>query len=268
MKPIRIALCQICPTGDYDRNIKCALDMIEKAAGGGADLVSLPELFYYPYDIAGLKKLGDQSRLVDRLARAAEQNQVYLCIGSVAINGPSGMHNSSLLIGKSGEILHSYSKCHLFEMRIKETVVRESALFYAGDRVSPVKTELGTIGILICYDIRFPEMARKLALDGAELILVPAVFNRLTGPAHWHLMNRARAVENQLFIAAAAQGFSRESQVPGYGHSLVVGPWGDILAEAGEEEEIIFADLDPRVLEETRKRLPLLKHRRVDVYGE
>jgi omega-amidase len=268
MKPIRIALCQTCPVRDYERNIGRAFALIDEAAAGGADLVCLPELFYYPYELAELKKIGDQSRLVDRFAGAAKRHDIYICTGSLALKGPSGMLNTSLLIGPSGETLHSYSKCHLFEMRLKETCVRESSFFVAGDRVAPVTTGLGSIGILICYDIRFPEMARRLALGGAELILVPAVFNRVTGPAHWQLMNRARAVENQVFVAAAAQGNSQESRTMGFGHSIVVSPWGDILAEAGEGEEVVFADLDPRVLEETRKRLPLLKHRRADIYGE
>jgi omega-amidase len=268
MKPIRVALCQIAPVYDYARNIERAFAMIEEAAAGGADLVSLPEMFYYPYDLAELKKIGDQSKLAERFAYAAKRHEFYLCTGSFAMKGPSGLLNTSMLFGPSGETVLSYSKCHLFEMRLKEQWVRESSVFVAGDRVASVKTDLATMGILICYDIRFPEMGRRLALGGAELILVPAVFNTVTGPAHWHLLNRARAVENQVFIAATSQGRATESRYIAYGHSIVVAPWGDIVAEAGEGEEIVFADLDPRLLEETRKRMPLLKHRRAEIYGE
>ena len=268
MQPFRIALCQLAPGRDYARNIERAFSLIDEAAAGGAEVVCLPEMFYSPYELGELQRLGDQSRLTERFAGSARRHEIYLCPGSFSVKGPAGLLNTSFLLGPSGETLHSYSKCHLFELRHKDLLIRESAVFSPGDRVATVKTDLAAMGILICYDIRFPEMARRLALGGAELILLPAVFTSITGPAHWHLLNRARAVENQVFVAAAAQGRNPEARSEAYGHSLVVSPWGEILAEAGEGEEIVFADLDPRLLEETRSRMPLLKHRRAEIYGE
>jgi predicted amidohydrolase len=130
-----------------------------------------------------------------------------------------------------------------------------------------VKTPLGNIGILICYDIRFPEMARTLALKGAEIIIVPAAFNAVTGPAHWHIMFRARAIENQVFILAASQARVPDAVYETYGHSMVVDPWGLIISEAGEEEAIVHAQLKTDVIENTRKNLPLLSQRRPELYN-
>ena len=151
-------------------------------------------------------------------------------------------------------------------MRLKKLKLMESSVFVPGRELSCAATPLGKIGILICYDIRFPEMARKLALMGAEVLLVPAAFNTVTGPAHWHVMFRARAIENQVFIAAASPALTPDAQYRAYGHSMIVNPWGEVLAEAGTGKSIIYAEIDPQVLKDTRERLPLLKHRRKDIY--
>jgi omega-amidase len=268
MKPLRIALCQIAPVHSCEQNTAQAFSMIDEAAGGGADLVALPELFYLPYELSEIKKTGDMSHLLKKFSKAAQKNKVYIETGSLAIKSAAGLMNSSFLIGPSGAVLLSYSKCHLFDVQLKDIKVRESAVFSKGEHIATAKTPLCSIGILVCYDIRFPEMARRIALCGGELLLVPAVFNMVTGPAHWHLLHRARAVENQMFVAAISQARCIDSPFIAYGHSMVVSPWGDIIAEAGEREEIVFADLDPRVLEKTRKQLPVFDHRRADLYGK
>ncbi|MBN2036984.1 MAG: hypothetical protein JW768_09610 [Chitinispirillaceae bacterium] len=268
MKPFRIALCQIRSRHDCDETIGRAFDMLAVAAKSGANLAVLPEIFYLPYELPAIKKRGDMSRLVAMFADTARRYNLHICSGTMAIKGRSGLSNTSHLITPDGETALSYSKTHLFEMTLGKTVIRESRLFTAGNRFPVARTALGTIGTLICYDIRFPEAARKLALEGAELLLVPANFNAVTGPAHWHVMHRARAIENQVFLAAVSQARNPASSYAAYGHSLVVSPWGEILAEAGEEETIIFADLEPGLLEQTRTRLPLMRHRRKDLYGD
>jgi omega-amidase len=268
MKPIRIALCQIRPSRNCHENIDHAFDMVTEASANGADLVVLPEIFYFPFELVEIKKLGDMSRLLPRFQAVAQRNDLFICTGSMAIKGPGGLTNTAFLINPSGEIVLTYSKSHLFEMTLKNVKIRESLVFTAGDRFPVAHTDLASIGMLICYDIRFPEAARKLSLQGAELLMVPADFNDSTGPAHWHVMHRARAIENQVFLAAVSQARSPNTSYAAYGHSMVVSPWGEIIAEADEKETIVYADLDPRVLEDTRKRLPLLKHRRKDLFGE
>jgi omega-amidase len=268
MNPIRVALCQIRPSFDCAENIDRAFGMIGQAAINGADLAVLPEIFYFPFDLPEIKRIGDMSRLLERFSREARRHEIHLCTGSMAIKGPDGLTNTAYLINPAGAIVLTYSKSHLFEMSMKNVKIRESSVFSAGDRFPIAHTGLGAIGMLICYDIRFPEAARKLALAGAEILIVPADFNDITGPAHWHVMHRSRAIENQVFLIAVSQARNSEAHYAAYGHSMAVSPWGDIIAEADDTESIIYADLDPRVLEDTRKRLPLLKHRRKDLFGE
>jgi omega-amidase len=174
--------------------------------------------------------------------------------------------NKSFLISPKGEILLEYSKCHLFDVSFKNLRTRESKIFEYGKEIKIAETELGKIGILICYDIRFPEMARKLSLLGAEIILVPAAFNTVTGPLHWEIMFRARAIENQVFLAAASPARDPDSSYQAYGHSMIIDPMGKILSEANIEEKIIYGDFTNEVITETRNKLPLLKHRRPEIY--
>jgi omega-amidase len=268
MNPVRVALCQICPSLNCAKNIDRAFELIGQAAMNGADLAVLPEIFYFPYDLFEIKRIGDMSRLLERFSAEARRHEIYLCTGSMAIKGPDGLTNTAHLISPDGAVVLTYTKSHLFEMSLKGAKIREALIFSAGDRFPVAQTDLGAIGILVCYDIRFPEAARRLALTGAELLLVPADFNDVTGPAHWHVMHRSRAIENQVFLVAVSQARNPEARYAAYGHSMVVSPWGDVIAEAGDTETIIYADLDPRVLEDTRKRLPLLKHRRKDLFGE
>ncbi|MBN1128853.1 MAG: hypothetical protein JXA71_07695 [Chitinispirillaceae bacterium] len=268
MNPIRLALCQIRPSRDCAGNIERAFDMISTAAAKGRDLVILPEMFYHPYELAEIKKLGDMSGLLPRFQAAARNDGVFICTGSLAIKSPPGLTNTAFLIDPSGTVILTYSKTHLFEMYHEKVNVQESAVFSAGNDFPVSKSRLGTIGMLICYDIRFPEAALNLALAGAELLIVPANFNQVTGPAHWQVMLRARAMENQVFLAAVSQALNPDASYAAYGHSMVVSPWGDIMAEAGDDEEIVFADLDPRMIEAIRKKLPLLRNRRSDLFGK
>lgn len=267
MTHFKIALCQITPGYDLGANVQRAVSMIAESALRGASLISLPEMFYHPYELSVLKDASEKwESTLDQLKNAAVKAGVFLCTGTMVYKGIGNLLNRSCLISPSGEELLSYDKCHLFDVNFKGLHVKESDVFAPGDHMAVVNTELGCIGINICYDIRFPEMARHAALCGAELMLVPAVFNKITGPVHWHITMRARAVENQLFLAAISQGENRSSSYRSYGHSMVVSPWGEILGEAGENEEILIVDLKPEALEETRNRLPLLRHRREELY--
>ena len=241
--------------------------MIARAAKNKAGLVMLPEIFFYPYEINELKKIAEENNeTIVKLQETAKENKIYLCTGSIAVKIKNRIYNKSYLIDPEGKIIYDYSKSHLFDVDLPHLNVQESSVFYPGNKLSLVTTGLGNIGILICYDIRFPEAARKLTLSGAELILVPAAFNNITGPAHWHAMFRARAIENQVYIAAASPARNNNSKYKAYGHSMIVNPWGKIISEAREKEKIIYADIRPDVLKEVREELPLLKHRRKELY--
>lgn len=241
--------------------------MIVKAAKNNAKLIMLPEMFFIPYEMGLIKSIAEENNeTLVKLQSIAKKNKIFLCTGSIAEKKDNKIYNKSYLINPGGEVIYHYSKSHLFDVNLPDLKVQESKIFSRGNDLSIVSTELGKIGILICYDIRFPEAARKLALMGTELILIPAAFNNITGPAHWHIIFRARAVENQVFIATASPARNSKSIYKAYGHSLIVNPWGKIISEAGEKEKIIYGEINTDVLLKTRARLPLLKQRRIDLY--
>ena len=267
MKDFKMAICQNKPSRDKQTSINKVESMISEAAGKGAQLVMLPEIFYHPYELKEIPKLEEKNRkTINKLREASKQNKVYLCTGSTVEKEAGKRVNKSFLISPQGEIILEYSKMHLFDVDFKELRTRESLVFDSGDSINVVDTELGKIGIIICYDIRFPEVARSLALQEVEIILVPAAFNTTSGEAHWDIFSRCRAVENQVFLAAACPARDTKSQYVAYGHSRIIDPWGTVLAEAGLEEEIIFADITNERLHEVRSRLPLLNHMKKDIY--
>lgn len=269
MKQFKIALCQITPSFEKEQNIKRAISMVQEAASNGAELVALPEMFYHPFELQKLQKIAaDESDTVSQFCRVAREKSIYLCTGSMAFLENGNIYNRSFLISPSGQILLKYDKCHLFDVDFNGLIIKESSVFTPGSQVCSVQTELGKIGIVICYDIRFPELLRKKEMLGLDLLIVPAVFNRITGPLHWHLFMRTRAVENQMFLAAVSQGENRASSYRSYGHSLLVSPWGEIISEAADQEQIVYAVCNPGIIEDTRKRLPLLQQRRESLYKD
>ncbi len=267
METIKSAICQNAPTLKKKTNITHAVSLIAEAARNGAQLVCLPEIFYYHYDLLALRQQADTDTTVrEQLQQIAATCGIYLCTGSMAVKEGTTIRNTSYLIDPSGEILIVYSKIHPFDVTFGGLRVRESAVFTPGNKIKVVDTPIGKLGIIICYDVRFPELARVCALKGAEILLVPAAFNTISGPAHWHVLLRARAIENQMFIIAASQARVQNASYIAYGHSMMVDPWGRILAEAGENEEIIYAELKQHVLTDTRKQMPLLEQRKPELY--
>jgi len=268
MTNFKLALVQNVPSFNVTKNIERVLELIETAANDGADLIALPEMFYHPFELSKLKDLVSFSEQVhEAFSAISSKLKIHLCTGTFVTHlGDGKFGNSAFLYGPEGRILLSYQKNHLFDVSYGGLDIKESAVFTHGSHISCANTSLGNIGIAVCYDIRFPELFRKLIFAGAELVLVPSVFNQVSGPAHWNMLTRVRAVDNQIFLAGISQGRNMESAYQAYGHSVIVSPWGEVLAEAGEGEEIIYADLDPAKLKETREKLPLLKHRREDLY--
>jgi len=229
--------------------------------------VLLPEIFYAPYSLQIIPKIEDSNHLIlNRMKDIAIENSIYLCLGTVVEREREHRFNKSYLISPLGDILLEHRKVHLYDVDFNELRTRESKVFDSGNSFDVVDTPLGKIGILICYDIRFPEAMRSLALKGAEIVLVPAAFNTISGSAHWDMFFRTRAVENQVYLLAASPARDESAQYKAYGHSMIVDPWGNVLAESDINESIIYADLNSNYLEEVRNRLPLLKHRKPESY--
>jgi len=262
----RAAVIQNMPLYNTEDSIGSALSLVEQAASS-ADLIVLPEMFITPYELVRMQKVSQYSpSVLQKLCESAAKHKVFICSGSLPVKRNTKLTNTSYLIDDSGHAVYEYDKCHLFDVRLSGLAVSESKFFTAGNSVSTVETRLGRIGISICYDIRFPELARKMTLQGMQLICVPAAFSETTGKAHWHTVMRARAIENQIYLCAASPAYNSESSYPAYGHSLIVDPWGEVIAEAGRGEEIIYADIEHALINKVRRQLPLLKHRRPELY--
>jgi deaminated glutathione amidase len=268
---MRVAVCQMRSGDDVSTNLAAAQALLEEASESGADLAVLPECFAY---------LGPQSRVRDvaealpegpstsMLAGVARERRMWILGGSIYERDGDRIHNTAPLFDRTGELVARYRKIHLFDVLLDgQPPFRESATFVPGTELVTHPVEDMRIGLSICYDLRFPELFRGLMALGTELFALPAQFQHLTGVVHWELLLRARAIENQCFVAAAAQwgefGSPEESR-RSYGHSMIVGPWGDVLVPAPEEGSGVWtAELDLAELRRVRKVLPALEHRRL-----
>lgn len=266
---IDTAICQMQTGKDKNANLDKAAQMI-KAAAKKANLLILPEIFNAPYQTDLLPDYaepvpGPTTKMLSELAR---EQQVLLVGGSIAeIDADGKIYNSSCIFAPDGKMIGCHRKLHLFDIHIPDQIVfKESDVFTAGHDLQTFTCDELTFTVMICYDIRFPELARQAALSGSNLIIIPAAFNLTTGPAHWELLMRTRALDNQMFLAAASPARNPAASYQAWGHSLIVDPWGTILAEAGTGEEIIYARIDLEKLAKVRAELPLLQHRRPELY--
>lgn len=265
----RMAICQLKVVDDKVSNIEKAVQMIEDSALNGVDMVILPEMFNCPYDTNKFVEYAekkDESITLDAVSKAAKKNDLLIVAGSIPERDDEKIYNSCFIFGNNGEIMGGFRKIHLFDIDAPDIKFKESQVLSSGNHLGIFKTEFGKIGIAICYDIRFGELLRLMALKGAQLIIIPGAFNMTTGPAHWEVLIRSRAIDNQLFVAAASPARNLELSYLAYGNSMIVGPWGDIIARADEKEGIIYADIDLREILRVRRELPLLKNRRDDIY--
>ena len=209
----------------------------------------------------------DRKQNTRRWRRSAiwpQETGAWLLIGSLSIAVEGGkVANRSLLVDPTGNIVARYDKIHLFDVDLGETEsYRESATIAPGDRAVLAETPWGPLGMTVCYDLRFPQLYRTLAQRGALFLSIPAAFTRTTGRAHWHILQRARAIENGAFVFAPAQCGTHAEGRETYGHSLIVDPWGAVLADGGEEPGIVFAEIDPAAVASARNRIPSLRHDR------
>lgn len=257
---------------DKDANVATATRLVEQAAQQGAQLVVLPEMFNglgsFPEVIAAAEPIPGPTS--EKMAALASRLNITLLAGSICERyGDSGNstprgRNTSLLFLPDGSTATRYSKIHLFDVNLPGKVeIEESKYIVPGEDVVTYDSPLAKLGFSICYDLRFPELYRQLADDKAEVILAPAAFTRTTGRDHWELLLRARAVENQAFVIGANQCGNHGGNLESYGHSMIIDPWGNVLAAAGDDEEVIVAEIDLAHLTKVRAQLPALAHRRV-----
>lgn len=270
MKDFKIALCQMRVGEDKWNNIQRAVSMIEEAADHGAELIVLPEMFNCPYDSKRFRqyaeRLGD-GETINELSKVAKTKGVFIVGGSLPELDNENIYNTSVIFDDNGNILDKHRKVHLFDVEIEGGIrFKESETLLSGDKITVVDTQLGKLGVAICYDIRFPELLREMAIRGAEIIIVPAAFNMTTGPAHWELLIRARGVDNQVYMVAVSPARDVTGCYVAYGHSMVVDPWGDIVSKCNEDEAIVYYQFNSTRIKDIRNQLPLLKHRREDVY--
>ena len=261
------AAVQMLATSDKETNLGEAEGWIRRAHAEGARLVVLPEVFNWRgrgKDTAvNAEPVPGPS--TERMSALAAELGLYLLAGSIleAADSEGRAYNTSVLIGPGTGIIAKYRKIHLFDVDIEgEAPIRESEFRRPGDAVVVADTPLCPMGLSVCYDLRFPELYRRLTTAGARIIFVPSVFTVPTGRAHWETLLRARAIENQVYIIAPDQTGDHPASMSAYGHSMIVDPWGKVIAEAGTEPGLVLATIDLDHLENVRSRLPALDHRR------
>jgi deaminated glutathione amidase len=268
---LRVACVQMTSGPEKAANLEKAEKLVARAAATGADIVALPEKWNAIGDGDVLHAAAEPlegGETTEAMAEWARSHGITLVGGSIAERreGHEKLSNTSIAFGPDGEVLGVYRKIHLFDVEVEGLVYRESEDEAPGEEPVVVQSEGWPIGLTVCYDIRFPELYRILALEGAELVTVPAAFTVPTGRDHWHVLMRARAIENQYYIAAPGQVGETRPGRPSYGRSLIVDPWGIVLAQAPDEETVISAELDRRRLLDIREKLPSLKNRQADAY--
>ena len=273
MTILRAAAVQLQSTNDRDRNLAAADRLTRAAAADGAELVVLPErldLRGSAQDYAAGAETLEAGRPLERATELARELGIDLVAGSIAERreGHERVANTSIHVGPDGELKAVYRKIHMFDVEVGGVEYRESEHSEPADEIVLSETSSGTkLGLTICYDLRFPELYRILTLEGARIVTVPANFTRVTGEAHWEVLLRARAIENQVFVIAPGQGRGPGPEGDSYGNSMIVDPWGEILARAGGEgESFVAADLDLARQDEVREKLPSLANRVASAY--
>ena len=267
-REVRIGCVQTRPLATFDEAIDEARGLALGAVAAGAELVCLPEY------CGGLKSEGGllvppaaaeaQHPVLDALRGLASESRVWMLIGSIAVDGPGDrLINRGYVVDDHGEVRARYDKIFLFDVDLSPTQqYRESAVVAPGEHAVVVDMPWGRLGMTICYDLRFPQLYRTLAQAGAEILAVPAAFTKVTGEAHWHVLNRARAIENGAVVVAPCAVGSVPGGGAAYGHSLVVSPWGEVLADGGDGVGFVVTTVDVESVESARSRIPSLRHDR------
>ena len=265
-----LGLCQMQVTQDKGENLRRADALLEQAAQQGANLALLPEMFNCPYDNGCFPQYGEEAggETWQFLANSAKNYRQTLVGGSVPELEGGSIYNTSYIFSPQGVELGRHRKLHLFDIDVPGGQrFRESDTLTPGQQITVVDTDFGPLGVAICFDIRFSELFRVMGQRGAKLILIPAAFNMTTGPAHWDLSFRMRALDNQCFVAGCSPARDTTASYVAYGHSLLCGPWGDILGQLEEKEGVLVQEVPLEKLELYRGQIPILQGRRTDLYG-
>lgn len=270
---MRIAVVQMNSQDDWKKNMDVAWKLVKEAKNQGARLVILPEEFNYMGVIQDMEEIAESlsGPTICALQTWALDENIYLHCGSIRekIEGEKEKcYNTTVLLSQKGEILGTYRKIHLFDIHVQGQVSsQESQQVIPGKEIVTIEIEGIRVGLTICYDIRFPELYRALRLMGAKLVVVPAAFTLYTGKDHWETLLRARAIENGFYVAAAAQIGSHEKNKKCFGSSMIIDPWGTVVAKAPEKIGVLTYDLDLEYLEKVNQQMPCISHRAVELYG-
>lgn len=265
---MKIAALQMVSAPDLATNLATASSLIDQAVAHGAQLVSLPEYFVqmglHETDKFQIAEGFGQGLMQEMLASKARQHDIWVAGGSITIKtkDQTKVTNTALLFNPQGEVVVRYDKLHLFSYQDGTRNLDEGRTMVAGTEIVTAETPFGRIGMSICYDLRFPELYR--AMGEVDLILVPSAFTVPTGRAHWEVLLRARAIENQCYVLAAAQGGTHASGRQTYGHSILIDPWGEVLSALPQSEGVVMGEMDPERLKSVRHNLQALLHRRLN----
>lgn len=270
MEKIKIAAIQMSTVADKMENVRTVKTYLEKIKDENPDFVILPEMFCCPYQTENFPIYAEKEGgpVWQQLSGYAKQYGIYLIGGSMPEKDAEGnVYNTSYIFDREGKQIGKHRKVHLFDIDVKGgQTFKESDTLTAGDSDTVFDTEFGKIGVMLCFDIRFPELSRMMVNDGAKVIFVPAAFNMTTGPAHWELSFRTRALDNQIYMVGCAPARDVSVGYISWGHSIVTDPWGRVTGMLDENEGILLAELDMDYEEQVREELPLLKSRRKDMY--
>lgn len=283
-KALKVALIQFTVTADKAANLSTVKSKIGEAVANGAKLIVLPECFNSPYAVSAFPKYAESipdGETTKFLSALAKEKKIFLVGGSIPEKTPNNKYyNTNITFSPDGSLIATHRKVHLFDIDVPGKIrFKESDILSPGDHATSFQLDsYGRVGVGICYDIRFPELAAvstrgdfsssNNTSNKAFAMIYPGAFNTTTGPLHWHLLARARAVDNQTFVILCSPARDLTSSYHAYGHSLVVDPWGKIIAEAGEGDEIVYADLDPEALDSVVASIPVGTQRRYEVYDD
>jgi predicted amidohydrolase len=265
MKSYLAAAIQMTSQPDLEKNLASAADLVELAVRRGAELVSLPENFsFLGEEKEKLKQAIAIAQQTEKFLKTmAQRYQITIVGGGFPIPVADGkVSNTALMINANGEELARYEKVHLFDVNLPDgNTYQESKTVQAGASLPPIsRSDLGKIGLSVCYDVRFPELYRQLSKQGAEILLIPAAFTAYTGKDHWQVLLQARAIENTSYVIAPAQTGNHYARRYSHGHAMIVDPWGIVLSDAGENPGVAIAEINPSRLEQVRRQMPSLEH--------
>ncbi|EDV26176.1 Omega-amidase NIT2 [Trichoplax sp. H2] len=265
----RVGLIQLMVSTNKNDNLHRIHKFVREAAQQGAKLISLPECFNSPYGTKFFKAYSETvpGTTTQVLSDIAKENKVYLVGGSIPEVADGKLFNTCTVFDPEGSMIAKYRKMHLFDIDVPGKITfRESDVLSPGNEFATFDTPYCKVGLGICYDVRFPELAQAYCKRGCQLVIYPGAFNTTTGPVHWELLQRSRALDNQIYVATCSPARDKTADYITWGHSTVVDPWGRVMSTCDEKEQIVYADIDLNYLDEVRSQIPVTAQKRYDIY--